>query len=231
VATRHLHLVSGPTPQNWDPRHLPPLSWATARPQEHGCCRTGYPCNSSQLVPSPASAKLEEPVMARAHRLLLLRRPIHMYMFVLYYSYALIICLCQSNLVYRWILFTYICIHTSYHRLWDCTQSQLPGLAIGSDLGAVPPSRCLLMVVGEVEVTYVCRLSGSLIVFDCRRLSPCSLDFQRMLSIFHLLLNSILGLLSLEHDLVGRCGAGLGIPEPHHHICNRWVHIPYRESE
>ena len=27
-------------------------------------------------------------------------------------------------------IFIYICIHTFYHRLWDCTQLQLPGLTI-----------------------------------------------------------------------------------------------------
>jgi len=46
VAARHLHLVSGSTPQKWDPRHLAPLGWATARPQElAGRCKTRYPCN------------------------------------------------------------------------------------------------------------------------------------------------------------------------------------------
>jgi len=45
VAARHPQLVSGPTPQKWDPRHLP-LPRATARPQElAGRFRTGYSCN------------------------------------------------------------------------------------------------------------------------------------------------------------------------------------------
>jgi len=55
----------------------------------------------------PRIPKFEEPVMARAHKLLLLRGPEHIFLskvydFFLYSSYVLIICLYQSNLVYRW---------------------------------------------------------------------------------------------------------------------------------
>jgi len=84
--------------------------------------------------------KFEEPVVARAHKLPLVRGPMHMYLsFFLYCSYALIIRLYQSNLVYRWVT-EYLHMYVYILLTIDCETARNPNCLAWL---FVPPLCCL----------------------------------------------------------------------------------------
>jgi len=75
----------------------------------------------------PRIPRFEKPVMARAH-IVLLREPIHIFCHV-YMIFFCVFFICiydmlvsiKSSVQMGKRIFTYICIHTSYHRSCDCT--------------------------------------------------------------------------------------------------------------